>query len=83
MGKPDKLGDNTNTPGAQEYSSFVSRDGQYFFFMSSRTPDGQALRSVTYTLEGLTRIFNQPENGNSDIYWMGADFIEELRPNGF
>lgn len=27
--------------------------------------------------------FNNPENGNSEIYWIDTGFIEELRPEGF
>lgn len=81
--EPINLGDKINTAGAQEYSSFVSRDGQYFFFMSTRLPNGDSLADDTYTVKGLTGILNEPENGNSDIYWMDAGFINALRPSGF
>jgi hypothetical protein len=81
--EPINLGDKINTPGAQEYSSFVSRDSRYFFFMSTRLPNEESLTGDTYTLEGLRKILNEPENGNSDIYWMDAGFIESLRPSGF
>ena len=86
--EPINLGDKINTPGAQEYSAFVSRDGKYFFFMSTRLPNDENLGDEnpdhdSYSLKGLTRIFNSPENGNSDIYWMDAGFIEKLRPDGF
>jgi len=81
--EPINLGDRINTAGAQEYSSFVSRDGKYFFFMSSRLPADKDPGNDTYSLAGLTTIFNNPQNGNSDIYWMDAGFIEKLRPAGF
>lgn len=81
--EPINLGDKINTAGAQEYSPFVSRDGKYFFFMSTRFPSGDQLGNDTYTMHGLTTIFNNPENGNSDIYWMNTGFIEKLRPEGF
>ena len=71
------------TASAQEYSAFVSRDGKYFFFMSTRLPTETELSSDTYSFDGLNRVFNNPENGNSDIYWINAGFIEKLRPEGF
>lgn len=81
--EPVNLGDRINTAGAQEYSPFVSRDGNYFFFMSSRLPEDDDLNDDTYSLDGLNKVFNNPQNGNSDIYWIDAGFIEKLRPEGF
>jgi Tol biopolymer transport system component len=80
---PINLGEEINTKGAQEYSPFVSRDGRYFFFMSTRLPTESESGSEPYSLQGLTTALNNPENGNSDIYWMDAGFIERLRPEGF
>jgi len=31
----------------------------------------------------LQNLFSKPGNGNAGIYWMKADFIERLRPEGF
>ena len=81
--EPINMGDRINTPGAQEYSPFVSRDGKYFFFMSTRLPPDENVNDDSYSLKDLTRVFNSPENGNSDIYWIDAGFIEKLRPEGF
>ena len=79
---PVNMGEKINTPGAQEYSSFVSRDGKYLFFMSTRLPEDDS-GSQPYSIEALNGIHNGPENGNSDIYWIDAGIIEELRPEGF
>jgi hypothetical protein len=57
-------------------------DGKHLFFMSTRAPDGNA-ESKPYSAAELKGIHNNPENGNSDIYWMGAGIIEKLRPAGF
>jgi len=81
--QPINLGDAINTKGPQEYSPFVSRDGKYFFFMSQRQPAARETASQPWTMDELTEIFNRPENGNSDIYWIDAGFIDELRPDGF
>jgi Tol biopolymer transport system component len=81
--EPLNLGDTINTPGAQEYSPFVSRDGKYFFFMSTRRPAENGGEDQVYSLQELRNDLNRPENGNSDIYWMDAGFIEKMRPGGF
>jgi len=81
--QPVNLGDAINTRGSQEYSPFVSRDGKYFFFMSQRQPVTGESASQPWTVEELAEIFNRPENGNSDIYWIDAGFIDRLRPDGF
>jgi hypothetical protein len=51
--------------------------------MSTRLPTDKTVNDDSYSLKDLTRIFNSPENGNSDIYWIDAGFIEKLRPEGF
>lgn len=81
--QPVNLGDAINTKGSQEYSPFVSRDGKYFFFMSQRQPEVGGTPGQPWSVDELTAIFNQPENGNSDIYWIDAGFIDRLRPEGF
>ena len=81
--EPVNMGDKINTKGAQEYSPYVSPDGKYFFFMSTRLPADNEADKKDYSVESLTRIHNSPENGNSDIYWIDAGIIEELRPEGF
>jgi len=80
--KPINMGENINTTGAQEYSSYVSRDGKYLFFMSTRTPV-RDLNEGDYSYDYLGKVHNNPENGNSDIYWVDAGIIEQLRPEGF
>jgi hypothetical protein len=58
----------------------VSPDGKYFFFMSSRTEFGEKVRSEPLTARSLQELHNTPGNGNSDIYWIEAAILEELRP---
>jgi hypothetical protein len=81
--QPVNLGDRINTPGSQEYSPFVSRDGKYFFFMSQRHPATDEASGQAWSMDELSTVFNQPENGNTDIYWIHAGFVEALRPEGF
>ena len=81
--EPINMGDKINTAGAREYSAWVSRDEKYLFFMSTRLPAEDESGEQVQSLESMAKIHNSPENGNSDIYWIDAGIIEELRPEGF
>jgi hypothetical protein len=75
---PINMGKLINTPGNNVTSPYVSRDGRYFFFASSRTAQEQPGQKLDY--EAIQRLSTMPQNGNADIYWMDASFIETLRP---
>lgn len=77
---PFNLGDRINTSEGQEWSPYVSPDGRYFFFMSSRATIENRSSPARLTYSDLQRIHQEPMNGNSDIWWVDAGFIEELRP---
>jgi len=76
--EPVNLGAEVNTPGSQEYSPYVSPDGKYFFFMSSRR-DPSPPQRLTYRF--LAEAAGRPRNGNADVWWIDAAFIEKLRPS--
>ena len=73
---PVNLGEAVNTPGSGEYSPYVSPDGRYFFFMSSRVPD--AARPQALSAAFFRDLLQRPQNGNADIYWVNAGFIAAL-----
>lgn len=75
---PVNLGDVVNTAGDAEYSPYVSPDGRYFFFMSTRRRADASLPD-TLTWAFLQRYRAKPESGNAGIYWVGAAFIDRLR----
>jgi Tol biopolymer transport system component len=77
---PINLGDKVNTLSGREYSPYVSPDGRFFFFMSSRTDDDETAAGEGISITELIKAHRYPRNGNPDIYWMTADFIEALRP---
>jgi hypothetical protein len=81
--EPINLGDKINTPGGLEWSPYVSLDGKYFFFMSARTRKDDDFAGERLTRNGILSMHNRPQNGNPDIYWVNASFIETLRPEGF
>jgi Tol biopolymer transport system component len=57
---------------------FVSRDGRYFFYTSTRAPDipyqGPAL-----DYDQVIEMMDGPQNGTGDIYWVSAQVLDELR----
>jgi len=75
--EPANLGDAVNTAADAEFSPYVSPDGRYFFFMSSR-PRADASLPDTLSATFLWDFRNGPENGNPAVYWMDASFIEAL-----
>jgi hypothetical protein len=81
--EPINLGEKINTESGREFSASLSPDGKYLFFMSSRlNPDLE--KNLTDTpISKLASFYGQPQNGNADIYWVKADFIEKLQPEGF
>jgi ankyrin repeat protein len=72
--QPINLGPAVNTKGSQEFSPYVSPDGKYFFFMSSRPA---APERLTFRL--FRDLHDRPGNGNADIYWVDAGLVTSLR----
>lgn len=73
---PINMGPKINRPGARGASPYVTRDGRYLFFSSTR-PLGEG---VTLTYDLIRNLYYEPQNGAGDIYWVDASIIEELRP---
>lgn len=80
--EPINMGAVVNTEGAGEFSPYVSPDGRYLFFMSTR-PGARDRIPATLTWNYIRGYRLMPEIGNAGIYWVDASFIEELRPEGF
>jgi len=78
--EPVNLGPEVNTPANGEYSPYVSPDGRFLFFMSSRRRPAADLPPVL-DRDFLWEIHTGPGNGNAGIYWIDAGFLEELRPD--
>ena len=79
---PINLGPAINTPNS-EWSASVSPDGELLFFMSSRSVivDHRAPARMDYA--AMWRLHEVAMNGNSDIWWVDASVISDLRPAGF
>jgi hypothetical protein len=77
---PVNLGSAVNTKGSQEYSPYVSRDGKYFFFMSSRVKEGALAPGGSLDWPTLRAMHDAPGYGAPAVWWVDASFIEALRP---
>lgn len=78
--EPVNLGASVNRDNARGWSPYVSPGGEYFFFMATRTVE---IEAADWNYKTLKELNYSPGNGNADIYWMDAGFIEQLRPDGF
>ena len=77
--RPVNLGPTINTAEGQEWSPYVSPDGKYFFFMASRPSIESRYSPERLGYKDILRLHNEPKNGNFDIWWVDAAFIEQLR----
>jgi hypothetical protein len=68
------LGPNVNTSYA-ERSPFVTADGKYLFFSSSR-PMTNLLPTGPLSYEEISRQLQSPGNGHHDIYWVSTEAIQ-------
>ncbi len=76
---PLNMGEKFNTPGNRVVSASLSPDGRYLFFASNRGTEKDSTDGGRSYKEFL-QSHGQPRNGNSDVYWVDASVIEELRP---
>ncbi|MEZ5072144.1 MAG: hypothetical protein R2751_14595 [Bacteroidales bacterium] len=74
--EPVNMGPLVNADNVRGWSPNVSPDGKYFFFMATRTRE---MDVPDWNYEGLRDLYNAPQNGNADIFWVDASFIDALR----
>jgi len=61
---------------ALDYCPALSPDGSFFFFSSSRVPEGSPEPATFGDLEAL---MTGPANGRDNIWWVSTEVIENLR----
>lgn len=71
---PENLGEPINSQ-SHEMCPFVTTDGKMFIFASDRMADYYASKD----LEGLKQKFHSHDNGQLNIYYMSADFIDNMK----
>jgi hypothetical protein len=74
------LGQNVSPIDGNAGSPYVSPDGRYLFFGSTRTREISATPEKPLTLRALRDAYSRTRNGSSDIYWVDASFLDTLRP---
>jgi len=61
--------------------AFVTHDGRYLFFTNNKVPylpyTGKAL-----TFDEIVKMFNAPQNGSGDIYWVDAKILKSYKLKG-
>ena len=60
-----------------------SNDGRFLFFMSSRPTLEDGHSGVPLDYGDLQRMATEPGNGNPDVWWVSAELVEALRPEGW
>jgi hypothetical protein len=78
--EPINMGNAVNQPDGREWSASLSPDGKYLFFMSSRAYGETDVPLTSKSITDLLRLSTQPGWGSSDIWWVSAEVIEQLRP---
>lgn len=76
--KAKNMGNKINS-SAMDQAAIVTSDGKYLFFSSKRVKPLD-LGDKNFSYSALIESLNSPQNGNSDVYWVDAKVIEELRP---
>jgi hypothetical protein len=75
-GPARNLGERFNGPDSRASSAFLSPDGKFLFFSSSRVLDSASGR---LTRAELNRLHGAPGNGASDIWWVSARVLDPFR----
>ena len=73
------MGDKVNSASPGEFSPYVSPDGKFFFFMTTANKQKIVSEFKELTYDKIIELYNSPQNGNPNIYWIDASFIEDLR----
>ncbi len=74
------LGKEVSPVSGNAGSAYLSPDGLYLFFGSAKSREVTPPSQAPLTLRGLREANGRAQNGNPDIYWVDASFLERLRP---
>ncbi len=77
--EPLALSSEINTPKGTGWSFYISPDKKYIFYMATK-PLAKENHPKSLSVEFLNKFSEMPQNGNSDIYWVDAKILENLRP---
>ncbi len=72
------LGETINDKEEVDIRPYVSPDGKYLFFTSTRS--NRTLLQDGFNYSEFAKMLNSPENYSQDIYWVDAKIIDDLNP---
>ncbi len=72
---PITMGPKINTAKGGGWAASLSPNGNYLFFMSSKTSENNS----TQKGNSQDELKDLPQNGLADIYWIKSDFINKLK----
>jgi hypothetical protein len=78
-GQAVSMGRKFNGPGQRASSASVTPDGRFLFFSSDRAHFEEYFPTGRLTRGGLLELHGGPGNGSTDIYWVSAEVLSELR----
>jgi hypothetical protein len=76
--EPVNMGEKFNSPTGAEWSFYVSPDKKYIFYMATKELPKER-QPKTFNMDFFLNLSAMPQNGNSDIYWIDAKWIEDLK----
>jgi hypothetical protein len=78
--KAIKFDERINLPNNKGWGMSLSSDSKYLFFKSKLLADVDELYSGPTTYQDILNTATSPANGNSNIYWVDAQIIDEFKP---
>jgi len=67
-----------NISGIGAVSPSITPDGSYFFFAAIINLRDSIFSHNRMTFSTIEKLYNSPQNGRSDIYWVSTNIIKEL-----
>jgi len=74
------MGPRFNSADSRASSVAISPDGRFFFFSSSRLVKQEPFPGGRITRQRLLEMHVSPGEGSSDLWWVDARVLDELRP---
>lgn len=76
--EPINMGPKINSVRGREWSLYLTPDLKYIFFMTSRRLELNTHKEEL-SVDFFNKLSNSPANGNSDIYWISASILKDLK----
>ncbi len=78
---PELFAPDIVSTGMYERDVAITPDGKHFFFALSKKSNHDLLSDDRMSIGKLQELYNSPQNGGADIYWVSTEIIESLKPH--